>query len=319
MTIAIIGTGFAGLAIGWFLIESGRRVTFFDKKGIGQGASGIAAGLLHPYVGEESRRSLWADDALAEAKKLLALAPRAILEEGILRIAQNDVQREALLNHCAVHRDVELLEKHHFFIHSGLVIDTSAYLQTLYLDCVSKGASFNQREIKALSELRDYDHIVLAMGHEVGHLLPWVGEYVSKTKGQLVNVALNSPMKSTVAKGYIAKGPREGVYHWGSTYERNFSSEEPDLNAALAILEKNDFPLPLEKTILDCRAGVRLARRGHYLPFVDRMEKKLWWIGALGSRGLLYHALLGRKLAEAIVNENENLIPRECKIRKKVR
>ncbi|MBS3904841.1 MAG: FAD-binding oxidoreductase [Simkania sp.] len=316
MMIAIIGTGFAGLATGWFLSTSGCRVAFFDKKGIGQGASGIATGLLHPYVGEEARRSLWANEALAEAKALLSLAPQAILEEGILRVPQSEKQRLALLRHCVEHGDVELLLDGHFLIHSGLVIDTSRYLQMLYQACASKGAVFQHQEITTLSELESFDHVVLALGHNAAQLLPQIKEQVSRVKGQVVSVALNASIKTTITKGYMAKSAKEGVYHWGATYEKQFTDEEPDLVAALTLLEQHKTSLPPEAKILDCRAGVRLARRGHYIPFVDRVEKNIWCIGALGSRGLLYHALLGHRLAKAIMNENEALIPKECRLKR---
>ncbi len=314
MKIAIIGTGLAGLATGWILTESGCRVTFFDPKGIGQGASGIAAGLLHPYVGEETRRSLWADDALIEAKKLLALVPRAILEEGILRIAQTEVQKQVLFEHCIEHGDVEWLYDNHFLIRSGLVIDTLAYTQGLYQACVSKGATFQQKEIESFTALEEFEHIVVAVGHKAENFFPQVKTRASKVKGQVLSVAVEGVTRSTVAKGYLAKSAQEGIYHWGSTYERNYGSEEPDLEAATAILEKNAFPVPSQPTILNVKAGVRLTRRGHYLPIIDRMEKNVWWIGAFGSRGLLYHALLAGKLGGAILNEDENLIPKECRV-----
>lgn len=51
MNIAIIGAGFSGLALAYFLLQSSAHVTLFDAVGIGGGASGIATGLLHPYPG----------------------------------------------------------------------------------------------------------------------------------------------------------------------------------------------------------------------------------------------------------------------------
>ena len=49
---AVIGGGFAGVATAWHLLAHAKRpvrVDLFDGAGIAGGASGAAAGLLHPY------------------------------------------------------------------------------------------------------------------------------------------------------------------------------------------------------------------------------------------------------------------------------
>ena len=74
MKIAIIGAGFAGLASAKFLIDAGASVTIFDAKGVGGGASSVCCGLMHPYPGLESRRSLHAEEALRCSKELIRLA-----------------------------------------------------------------------------------------------------------------------------------------------------------------------------------------------------------------------------------------------------
>jgi len=314
MNIAIIGAGFAGLATGWFLTELGCRITFYDVNSIGKGASGCAAGLLHPYVGEQTKRSLWADEAIAATKALLLAAqPQAILEEGIIRIAQSQSQREALNGYD----DVESLGEDRFLICSGIVVDSALYLQGLFQGCLAKGATFEKKEIADLGELSDFTEVVIAAGHQIDRLLPQFQSCFSKIKGQILRVHLaEKKIRSLIAKGYLARSAQEGIYHWGSTYEHNYTNEEPDLAMALSLLQKNEFPFPGQPDILDCRAGVRLARQGHYMPFVDQIKKGLWCFGALGSRGLLYHALLGKKLAEAIIRGNRDLIPKECRARK---
>ena len=307
MKIAIIGTGLAGLATGWFLSRLGSRVTFFDKKGIGRGASGVAAGLLHPYVGEQTRPSLWAEEATAESKALIQqVSSKSILEKGIVRIAQNDEQRKALQSYS----DVQPLGDSRFLIKSGLVIDTKGYLQALF---TATGAELIIEEIENDQSLQHFDRILVAAGHEADGFLPQYKSFVNKKKGQLLDIHLKEPMPSTIAKGYLAKGIDS--YHWGSTYENSYESELPDPKTALAILEKNEFPFTSSLEIVGCRAGVRLTRKGHYVPIATKIEKKIWWFGALGSRGLLYHAYLGRKMAEAMLRDDPELLPKECRIR----
>ena len=52
---AIVGGGFAGCAVAWHLLAAARSgapiaVALFDGAGLGGGASGAAAGLLHPFT-----------------------------------------------------------------------------------------------------------------------------------------------------------------------------------------------------------------------------------------------------------------------------
>jgi glycine/D-amino acid oxidase-like deaminating enzyme len=301
MKIAIIGTGFAGLATGWILTKSGCSVTFFDKRKTGQSASGIAAGLLHPYVGEQTRRSLWATEALAETRGLLKIAGNPILEEGIIRIAQNDEQFEALSQHAVDHGDVELLGERKFLIRSGLVIDTYTYLHNLFQASASLGAQLIQQEITNVEELKGFDQIILAVGHEIGTFFPDKIKQCSRIKGQVVTLVVPEFTQTTIAKGYLAKSRLPGVCHWGATYERMFLHEEANPNEALSLLKRNDFALPEEIRILECKAGVRLCSKGQYIPKIEEVQEGVWWIGAFGSRGLLYHALFARKLSEMVL------------------
>lgn len=42
-------------------------------------------------------------------------------------------------------------------------------------------------------------------------------------------------------------------------------------------------------------------------------ETQWWLIGGLGSRGLMYHGLLGERVAAAVTAGDESLIPEEFK------
>ncbi|MEW5299267.1 MAG: hypothetical protein WDW36_002300 [Sanguina aurantia] len=77
---------------------------------------------------------------------------------------------------------------------------------------------------------------------------------------------------------------------------------------------------PLKRWQLsEVRTGVRaLAPRtaAGSLPMLgklacDSIAAPVWVIAGLGSRGLVYHGLLGRLLAEAVVSEREDLLPPE--------
>ncbi len=68
----ILGAGFAGLAVCWYLLKKGNaEVTLFDRQGPGAGASGASAGLLHPYTGPHARVPWEGLDAFQSAKRLI--------------------------------------------------------------------------------------------------------------------------------------------------------------------------------------------------------------------------------------------------------
>ena len=52
-------------------------------------------------------------------------------------------------------------------------------------------------------------------------------------------------------------------------------------------------------------------RIGHYYPMVGRLKDNIWVCTALGSRGLLYHALVGELLTEAVLSDEPSKLPLE--------
>lgn len=61
--------------------------------------------------------------------------------------------------------------------------------------------------------------------------------------------------------------------------------------------------------VIDCKAALRVVPKGHYFPIAGRVKDNLWVLTGMGSRGLLYHAYLGKFLAEAILTGDD------CEIR----
>lgn len=44
---------------------------------------------------------------------------------------------------------------------------------------------------------------------------------------------------------------------------------------------------------------------------ISRVQEKLWYLGGLGSKGLLYHGLLGDMLAQALLRDSTAYIAKE--------
>ncbi|HUD00718.1 MAG TPA: FAD-dependent oxidoreductase [Rhabdochlamydiaceae bacterium] len=286
MKIAIIGAGFAGLAAAYYLSEN-FQVTLFDLKGIGGGASGISSGLLHPYPGEKGRRSWHADEALLAARELLTVAQEHLGKpvahyEGILKVGECLDPGE----------DVEPLSPGTFLIKSGITVFPELYLEGLWQACQKRGVELVLQKIESLQELADFDQVILAVGAGIRNFPECRHLKINFVKGQVLTCALEKPLERSISsKRYRAITPSANICHLGATYERDFTDESPNKETAIALLQP-------EMEVLDCRAGIRVTNPAHYFPILEQIDPKTWAITALGSRGLLYHAYLGKKISE---------------------
>lgn len=306
MKIAIIGTGLAGLAVGWHLLQEGCSITFFNNCEQGYGASGVAAGLMHPYAGNKALRSVEANEGLAHTEELIAVSEEAlgrkvVVQRGLIRIVLNDEQRTNLRQAD----DAEEIGPDQFLIHSGSTVDVPSYLEGLFLACKKLGADHIRQSVSLDGPLEGFTHTVFACGNAfLSSRL--AGRYPLKAmKGQVLMLKCSAPIeRSRIAHGYLAATFDPHIVCLGATYERKFPDGGPCLEKAMEdLVPKISQLLPpgISWEIIDCRAGVRLIREGFYFPFAEKLDSNCSWIGALGFRGLLYHALLGKKLSCAIV------------------
>lgn len=311
--IAIIGAGFAGLGAAYFLLKSGEAaVTIFEAAKLGGGASGVCSGLLHPYPGLSARRSYKAEEALAIAKQLIRVAeehtPKPVAcQDGILRTSINLDQRQRLSEHSAQWGDVEQMEEDLFLIHSGITVLSENYLEGLKNALIAMGAEFIFQKVNALSELSHFDHIIVAAGYGVREFPECAHLKIKFLKGQTLCLQGKPPVeKSLISKGYIAHIGSQIHFEVGSTYERVFVDDRPDLNRAEELLQ-HKLALCKEAKIVDCKAGVRVAAIEHYVPIIEQIAQNAHVFTALGSRGLLYHGLYGRTISHGILSKNSDL------------
>lgn len=308
MRIAIIGAGFSGLAVAWNLLTLKNQVVVFDPF-LG-GASAVAAGLLHPYVGEEGRRSLFATKAMQKTEELLHIAKKSlgkeVYREGIIRVAQNEKQRKAYKNHCVVFRDIIDLGNDRFLIKSGKTVFCKRYLQGMRLAIIEKGGQFIAEKITELEQLKTFDQIVIAAGASIYNFPEFTQLKLRFIKGQVLTCEIPLHLqidRSLVGKGYIVISHAPGICHVGATYERYDLTETVDLlnTQNLLFTKVNSFyPDIWQLRSIDCSSAIRVMRQGHYLPMIKNVSSRIWIITAMGSRGLLYHAYFGEKLVQAI-------------------
>ena len=333
MNIAIVGAGFSGLATCYHLLQSGKcqKVTLFDRQGIGSGASGMAAGLVHPYGGTKAKLSYHAEAALTQTLKLLQPASQAeqvALFTGILRPCTTHEQREHF-SHCC-HTDTEWWDEHKvqktipnlnllpaLYIRSGIAVHTMRYLQGLWKACQKMGATLEIRAIQSLKELAAFDHVISCTGAYAETIMETENLGIKKLKGQILQLEWPQDLAPLalplISDGYLVASDKPGFCYAGATFEREFSSEVPDRKKAEEEIRKKVkafSPLYSELAFVDCKAGLRGYTKNK-LPLIARLSQKEWAISGLGSKGLLYHAWVAKLTCKAILDNTLDHIPCE--------
>lgn len=330
MKIAILGAGFSGLAVTWWLLQrklknSSIEVTLFDAKGVASGASGVAAGLLHPFAGFHAKLNRFGYEGVDATLELLNAAERGMNYRpfdlsGILRPAISSVQADEF-NICSQKypKDVQwmtiddiqallpgMAKIPGILINNGITVYSEMYLKGLFLTCLEHGLIFHQQKIDSLDALKEFDRIVVAIGANCGSLKELSHLDLRYTKGQILELlwptdlpALPLALNSHI---YCVMLPDKTSCLVGSTYEKQFASEEPDWEIAKReILPKLAFLYPPLKNaqVINCRSGIRASGPQH-LPILERLSERLFVLTAMGSKGLLYHALYAKKLCDLL-------------------
>jgi glycine/D-amino acid oxidase-like deaminating enzyme len=344
MRIAIIGTGFCGLAAAWHLLQQSQeiQVALFDSQEIGKKASGIAAGLLHPYAGAHAKRSWRADEGMLASMELFQAAEKALgqpilFQPGLLRLALTPSQMSDYsicqkrypdevrwLSALECEKAVKgILPSPGIFIGRGMVVDCQRYLQGLWKSVSEKGARLIQESIASLMDLKEFDAVIAAMGASATDLPELRHLPVHPVKGHLLEFewpeelpALPFPINS---QAYLLMNPQNSATCIaGATFEKNCSSLEVDEEKALnEIYPKIHafFPSLKKSALVGCRAAIR-AVTANRRPLLTRATKNCWVLTGMGSKGLLYHALYAKELAADLLKTfNFLTLPNEsCKM-----
>jgi glycine/D-amino acid oxidase-like deaminating enzyme len=322
--IAIVGAGFAGLATALNLLFSTQvsaKVTIYHKDILERGASGVASGLLHPFPAGATKLSFMGFKALHEAITLIntvkGLTKKRLYQEGgIIKLALNDENKKLYsqmgltqegLTFYSQDKVQSYLEVHNLypglFIHPGYTVYCKDYLAGCAEVVKQLGGEFVQEEVLSLDSLKKFDKVIVCAGSGTKKL-------VAQTKLQCVKghiLTMKFPYrfttKSLIGEGYISVTQDPYIYHVGSSYEHHFKDPFPDLEIAKKkILTPwlRIFPEMQEGEILACDAGIRVMYPKNYLPLIQKIDEKNFFFTALGSRGLLYHALLAKQLVHAL-------------------
>ncbi len=302
MKVAIIGAGLAGLAVAWHLPEKAEVTLFGTPDG---SASWVSTGLLHPFPSKMALPSWRAEEGMQATFELLDIAANHLgrpvaSKTGIFRFAIEAVQREKFClrpewrERCSLAKAALLPG---LWISEGTTVYSKPYLEGLLLACAAKGVRFEERRIESLAALADFDKIVVAAGYET---LQFIDLPLEPVKGQALLCRCQEPLPfSLIGNGHISTTEDPYLCQVGSTYEHGYLDLLPHKEVIPGLLARAAvfYPPAKDFEVVDVRAGVRLGTKGSSRPFAAQVDHRTWVFTGLGSRGLLYHALLGKNIA----------------------
>ncbi len=334
MRIAIIGAGFCGLAAAWHLMQHQTtlpaiNIQIFDPQPIGTGTSGMSAGLLNPYVGRQGIDNGQAKAGLEATLQLLEVAAKALNRSvvanslGILRLAhtEEDIRHFHLCAarhaHSTTWLDPEecqtlvplVQNRPGLWIKNGLSIFPQLYVKGLWQACQNGGVYLNRCRITSLTELKEFDVVVVAAGAETTFIVELADLPLNKVKGQVLKLSWPThlpPLKCALSsQSYLVMDQNPSNCIVGATYEREYSNELIDLDAAKELIlprAHSLFPPLRDSIVLGGSAGVRSVAPQHQ-PLIKQVSGNCWVFAGMGSKGLLYHALYAKELAKTIVSK----------------
>lgn len=344
----IVGGGIAGACAALALAGRG-RVTLVDGGRAGGGATGVAAGLVNPFMGPKAKPVWRHAEALGALGALLARIGAGYATAGVLRPAADARQAEAFRVRADEHADAlgwlnagALTERFPDVRapHGGLWVRAGGAVRGIgerlraalvAADAVemredvrllgwgeASGAAWADVEGEGGRERIEADRVLLCLGAGFAQFEPLRPLGLHAVKGEVVPArvaGLRGPLPAVAAGAYAVPAGGEHV-HLGGTYAHAFDSLAPtavaraDLHAKLLAVLPGLIPLPDAPGW----AGARVNVPGTRLPLVGPLPgaRRVWTFTGLGSKGLLMGPLLGRDVPRFF--DDPEAIPPEVRI-----
>ena len=345
--VIIAGGGLAGLATAAQLIEKNKnlRVLVYEARKIGEGASGVPAGMVNPATGQRARIVWNAEACFRMLDKRLnqlnsATKTNLLLQNGVMRPAIDELLadnfRAALqskrwpkgwidwLEPEEVEKQVPFLKDSSgaLFIKKGKTVRTPEYLETYAAYLKESGVYFvfggpysiendNGWTLNKGNDTFTAPVLVVTTGFKARENRYWNELPLNSVKGQLA--VYHCPEKishlpAISAYGYITPID-DHTLAVGSTYEHHFHDENPDAQGAGLLDQKLKELLPgLYKKCnrIGQWSGIR-ATTPDRLPIAGEHYdmKGLFVYTGLGSKGLLYSEFVASLLAMHITEQKE--------------
>ena len=327
--IGIIGSGIAASSAAYAAVQNGADVEIFElSDDIAAGASGNPIAAMYPrFSANDSPYSFLTAQSYFFAEKIYSQLPNAYKKTGLLFSHSNDYQKQWMTDMKNLNRedlfetiDKQKMKKLYGFESNGLLVKKGGYLfpklicqeltshpniKISYNCCFNswfKNKSKIDIHFSNQEKKSGFDDLIIANGSSLER-------YVSGlkiSKGQLVGlkgnqqIDLDLPINSA---GYIL--PKvDGITWIGSTHEREFENIEICYEAERELIKRTNknFNVSLQGSDdMQMTANLRVSSKDR-LPLAGKIEKNIYAIGGLGSRGFSLGPILGEHVASLINN-----------------
>ncbi len=319
--IWIKGAGLAGLTAAWYCAQAGLKVVVTDTSSVGSGASGTWWGLLNPATGIKALPSKGFQAAVESFEKMmtdLKVDSASWIRKGIVRPAidkmlETNFKSSSKLSEWpagwvkwsdSIHG---LAGEGALHVNCGYAIDTRLWMTTIADHLRSKGVDI--REDVPPHHTVASRFVLHATGADILTDPMWAHLRIHPIKGQLREIdvdGIRNDHPPLSARGYAVQ---VDARHWviGSTYEHEFKDIDPDplFDSYLIDRFKAMFPQPLDIKVIARWSGIRVGSYNRAPVFETHpTEKQHLVLTALGSKGLLYSQVLGKQVAEHVLNSN---------------
>ena len=327
--IGIIGSGIAASSAAYAAVQNGADVEIFElSDDIAAGASGNPIAAMYPrFSANDSPYSFLTAQSYFFAEKIYSQLPNAYKKTGLLFSHSNDYQKQWMTDMKNLNRedlfetiDKQKMKKLYGFESNGLLVKKGGYLfpklicqeltshpniKISYNYCFNswfKNKSKIDIHFSNQEKKSGFDDLIIANGSSLER-------YVSGlkiSKGQLVGlkgnqqIDLDLPINSA---GYIL--PKvDGITWIGSTHEREFENIEICYETGRELIKRTNknFNVSLQGSDdMQMTANLRVSSKDR-LPLAGKIEKNIYAIGGLGSRGFSLGPILGEHVASLINN-----------------
>lgn len=290
------------------------------------GASGVAAGIVNPFMGQRARPAFEHREALDTLATLLRVTALDSPAPGLARPARDQAQanvfKQRSVEHAAalawVHPD-EAADRWPdvaapygaLFVRDGRSMDVQLLVERLLCRTnaeLRSGVRGTAVEVDAQGavetasgERLSPDVTILCTGAAPGPFFSRLP--LHQVKGQLIRLdagALAERLPILAGDGYVAPGFNSVLV--GSTFEHHFTDEAPDAAGIEALRRKAESLVPALSgaPLLSAEAGVRVTVPGTRRPLIGPISRsgRLWVFNGLGAKGLMTAPLLASRLWE---------------------
>ncbi len=329
--VIVVGQGLAGSALAWQLQAAGQRVLVIDALEPVT-SSGIAAGLITPVAGQRLVKDPRFETFMPTARAFYSSVEqrtgrRVFHDRTAVRLFRSENERTkwnerrqnpeyqslAVTPQPVPLTDPDLLDTRY----GGVALHAAQLDVKAFLDICRSDLSWEQRTIDWRTDVdigpdsvRVGDHscrfMIACEGHR-GSANPYFGAVRFKSvKGDILTVRFGKPLPgiNLHREIWLAPTSEPNSFRVGATYDRNYTSLEPDPAARRWIEERLNALIKVPYEVVDHSAAVRpVLSSDRVLIGFHPDHKRLGFFNGLGSKGALQAPWYAEKLTQALVQD----------------